>query len=396
MKFMKKNIIFGFFAITLVFNLTACLNIEEYSSKEPPFVYTNRSADNNSLAIVSPYKDIDWQNFGQYKAALHVHTTNSDGYGAFSKVIDLHYRRGFDIVAITDHNLVTVDWVNAANGLTQERVDAINNGAGRDGRGMIHIPYANEQSWSLHLTTLFANHNNSHGDTFIDTLEKVEELGGIAFLNHLGRYTGGSRWTPMRLKGKRGANASNDDQIIQTFVDLFMKFPSCVGMELVTAKDWETVNDRILWDNILERTIPQGRYVWGFSNDDSHRNRYIGINYNIFLMPENTQENIKKAMFSGSFYAVARTAWRELGNFFTPRSPAPVIVNIEVDDGEMSITINAENYHSIDWISNGRVIASGNTISLESHLEKIGSYVRANIIGYGGVAFTQPFGVIWN
>ena len=393
---MQKYFLFRFLPIVLTLNLISCISIRDPIIEEPFFDYTNRRAPNSFPVIVSPYKDVDWQNFGQYKAALHVHTSNSDGWTSFSRVIELHYQRGFDIVAITDHNMVTADWVSAANGLTQERVDAINRGEGRDGRGMIHIPYTNEQSRSDDLNSFFVNYNNSPGSTLRGTLQQIEEMGGISFLVHVGRYTGGSRFTHMRrATGNRGANASNDEATIQRYVDLFMEFPSCVGMEIVTARDWETANDRILWDNILTRTVPQGRFVWGFANDDSHRNRFIGQNYNIFLMRENTHENIRQAMISGSFYAVARVAGHELGNFFAPRRASPRIANIKVCEKTSSITIDAKNYSRIDWISNGRLIYSGKTFVPESHENRIGYYVRANIIGRGGIAFTQPFGIIW-
>ena len=100
-------------------------------------------------------------------------------------------------------------------------------------------------------------------------------------------------------------------------------------------------------------------------------------------------------MLSGNFYAVARIAERELGTSFIGSGPVPVITDIIVDNNIMNITINAENNNKIDWISNGKIIAHGNTIMLESHKNRLGSYIRANIIGPGGIVFTQPFGINW-
>ena len=347
----------------------------------------------NGLApqIISPYAGIDWQNYGQYKAALHTHTTNSDGRNTLSEVIEAHYEKGFDILAITDHNRVTSCWVRARNGITLERFNAIALGEGRDGRGMLSIPYTNEQSRSRHdFNSFFADYNNPIFSTLRGSLRRTERRGGISFLNHPGRYTGGL------AGGVEGENASNDIQIIRKYVDLFMEFPSCVGMEIVNRRDGHSVSDRILWDNILAQTMPQGRFVWGFANDDSHRNSDIGYSFNVFVMPENTLENFRYAMQGGRFFAAARAARRELGSDFMGTGPVPVIVNIETDNSSMSITINAENYSRIDWISNGRVIADGNTIKLNAQRNnRLGSYVRANIIGPGGIVFTQPFGIIW-
>ncbi|MDR2657065.1 MAG: hypothetical protein LBB86_04480 [Oscillospiraceae bacterium] len=39
------------------------------------------------------------------KAALHVHTTRSDGHGAPEDVLRLYASKGFDVVALTDHNV---------------------------------------------------------------------------------------------------------------------------------------------------------------------------------------------------------------------------------------------------------------------------------------------------
>jgi len=374
---MKKHLFYGLLAILLC----SCLITNK----------NNLSANGeSSVIIVSPYNGVDWHNFGQYKAALHVHTTNSDGLNTFSQVIEDHYEKDFDILAVTDHNRVTVDWVSARNGLSQERFAAITAGEGRDGRGMLQVPYANEQSNSDHINSFFINYNNPGGISLRNNIERVEDNGGISFINHPGRYTNGV------AGGITGENASNNERNIRKYVNLFMEFPSCVGMEIINKKDGDSASDRILWDNILSWTIPRGRYVWGFSNDDTHSNSNTGYSFNVFIMPENTLENFRNAMLSGSFYAVARVSKRELGSSFTAAGAVPAILNINVDNDAANITIAADNYSRIEWISAGKKVAEGETICLNTHKNNINSYIRANIIGAGGIAFTQPFGIIGN
>ena len=46
---------------------------------------------------------------------------------------------------------------------------------------------------------------------------------------------------------------------------------------------------------------------------------------------------------------------------------------------------------SMHRFADGKVIATGNTIDLDDYSEEIGSYVRAEIVGEGGVIYTQPF-----
>lgn len=38
------------------------------------------NADAPNQLVLNPYTDIDWSTIGQYKAALHMHTLQSDGY----------------------------------------------------------------------------------------------------------------------------------------------------------------------------------------------------------------------------------------------------------------------------------------------------------------------------
>jgi len=161
-------------------------------------------------------------------------------------------------------------------------------------------------------------------------------------------------------------------------------------MEIINKKDGESRNDRILWDNINTMTIPQGRTVWGFSNDDSHSNSAIGFSFNMFEMPMNGLEQFRAAMRSGSFYVVAKVAWNEGVNNQDLNTPTPVVTSVAASAA--SITVTAENYHRIDWITEGtRVIAQGNTIDITALAGELGCFVRANIIGSGGIVFTQPF-----
>ena len=348
---------------------------------------TNQNIARNLYFISSPYAGVDWETFGQFKAALHVHTSNSDGRDSLYSVLEDHYLKGFDIVAITDHNFLTMDWVSARNGLTQERFDEIAAGVGRNGRGMLMIPATNEQSRHEHINTLFVNHNNRILDSIETSLMATAAQNGIAFINHPGRYTGGRRSNVL------GRWASNNRTTIKRYVDLFIRFPSCVGMEIINRLDGDSFHDRILWDNILKETVPQGRFVWGFSNDDTHQNDNTGFSFNIMLMPENTLAAFRYSMKAGSFLAVARVARLELGGNFKGTGPVPAVTSIEVDNDALTITISSNNTTTINWIYGSEVIATGNTMHVNNYFNKIGSYVRANIIGPGGIVFTQPFGL---
>ncbi|MCL2531054.1 MAG: hypothetical protein FWE40_02710 [Oscillospiraceae bacterium] len=394
--------------------------------------------DVGPFTILNPYADVDWDSFGQYKAALHVHTNNSDGRATQVDTILVHYNKGFDILAITDHDAPVETWdILGGVGLrhrftsfetffsrratvTAEEFAQItagtfagpfpgdfNNGQLRrqQPNGMIGLPNTNEQSRVDHVNTFWAPFNNSWRDTVPSVLRRTQELGGVAILNHPGRYTEG------RQEGQVGLDGANNPEHIQRYVNWFLEFDTALGMEIFNRLDRETRHDRIFWDNILMELMPYGRPVWGFSNDDSHALNEIGYNFNIMLMPELTADATRVAMETGAFYAVTRVARLEGVNAYmsdgsvTPvrgeadtlfllDQPTPRISNIATD--EYSITIAGTDYDRIEWIASGRVIYTGNTLNLRNVRGDIGhNYVRAQLVSETGIAMTQPFGVWW-
>ncbi|MCL2709546.1 MAG: hypothetical protein FWE95_01590 [Planctomycetaceae bacterium] len=373
--------------------------------------------------VTSPYATVDWATFGQYKAAYHVHTTNSDGGSTRAATIEDHYAKGYDILILTDHNFLTTAWDEPGYGrgvgekrpgigaLTSERRAEIEAGEGRNGRGMIGIPFTNEQSVADHIITMWADFNNparpalTAEQKMAEILGITEFLGGLSILNHPGRYTGGSN-----ADLTAGAARSNSATRVKKYVDLFLSFPhSLVGMEIINKLDNESRADRILWDNILMQTVPKGKSVWGFSNDDTHGLSATGFNYNMMLLPELTAEATRKSLETGAFYAVTRVdrrlevnhldrngeEMRASGNssvaYLYTEMKAPSILSIVVKEG--TITIEGTDYDYIGWVADGVEIARGNTINLTDHSDEVNSYIRAHVVGKGGVAFTQPFSV---
>ena len=116
-------------------------------------------------------------------------------------------------------------------------------------------------------------------------------------------------------------------------------------------------------------------------------------------MPENTLENLENAMKKGHSYAVTRIA--RIEGVDVPNNSAnarPVINSVSVNQEANSITINATNATTIVWVSEGKDIlvtpGATSTINLmaEGVKDQVGSYVRANVIGTGGMAVIQPIG----
>ncbi len=82
--------------------------------------------------------------------------------------------------------------------------------------------------------------------------------------------------------------------------------------------------------------------------------------------------------------------------------PNPKVMSVEVSEQYDEIYITAENARLIRWIADGEQIAVTTTadcqngtlmspLSLDRYSDKIGSYVRAEIFGDGGILYTQAF-----
>ena len=117
---------------------------------------------------VNPYAGIEWEQAGQFKMNLHTHTTQSDGRMPPDEVIDEYHSRGYDALAITDHDMSIWPWTDF----------------GRDPAelGMVAIP-GNELSRHHHTLSLFTQFETEERDHDA-ALEGVAEAGGLAILCH--------------------------------------------------------------------------------------------------------------------------------------------------------------------------------------------------------------------
>jgi hypothetical protein len=339
-----------------------------------------------------------------FKCAHHVHTTNSDGLATLASTLEQHYNYDYDIVAVTEHNYLTRHWTTADNvrggyttaPLSETRFEQMETGSDRSGRPMLMIPDTNEQSRHHHINTFFVDYQCPSGANDANiraTLQAVQDQNGLSHFNHPGRDEPGAGYTG----AVNNASQANNTTQINRYAAFFTDYPTCVGMSIINKLDNESANDRPFWDNVNAVTIPQGKFVWGFANDDGHSNAAIGHAFNVMLMPELSLDAFRWAMRRGSFYAVTRVARKEGVNthygindfaLVDRNVPLPVIKDVIVS--RRSIRIVAENYSRIDWIAGKTAtIAQGDTFTLPG--TNIGNFVRANVIGTGGLAFTRPW-----
>ncbi|MBR6550217.1 MAG: T9SS type A sorting domain-containing protein [Paludibacteraceae bacterium] len=350
------------------------------------YVKVVEGSDCEPVIYDNPYADIDWMTINQYKSNFHTHTTQSnDAIDEFTtaNVVDKYHAAGYKILALTDHDYNPYPWElfpQYMSGVPARDPEAL---------GMLAVPgnelsKDNTNSWSERTGGEFNHHNDfftgRQGQEFASLQESYAytyALGGMQIINHPGQYWSIDNTYSETQKNGPGWHATN-----------FNTYPSLVGLEVYNQGN-RRPNDRILWDQILQRTMP-ARNVFGYSGDDTHNNEQLFRNYNFMLMEELTTEELKDAMRKGESYFCYEPKGSGEGK-------APRIAAIHLDESEKTITIEANGL--IHWIyatdktsssassARSTVVGIGNTFSYKGYQ---GSYVRALITNMYGETCTQP------
>ena len=377
----------------------------------------------NDYTIVSPYEDVIWSGdnaWGAYKGTVHSHTTYSDGGVDLATIVKEYYAQDYDFLANADHGITGVEWNKTpalqllyayqpllgykyAN-LTDSEFEQIQNGTynGR-GKGMTCVTGANElNNLSLtknHVNGFFLPSNVGNGFGGVENeagydlaLRFIEDNGGLSHINHPGDW----------LETNADPEAVNDRKNVEFFGNLLLKYDSCTGIEVLNEANGTTGYDRILWDNLLMYCLPYGKNVIGFSNTDAHSIHNIDSSFSVFMMEENTVENVKETMQNGALFAVTRVLRGndfEIGpaEDFDVRNSGldyPMFTSLVVDGHKITVTAKASQ--ELQWIADGKVIYKG-TIGTEPvtiDLDEIEgaadfTYVRAELKGEGGMCLSQ-------
>lgn len=375
------------------------------------FVVPAFATTDTDYIIGNAYESVDWDSWNAYKTQLHCHTTASDGASNIDATVEAYYAAGYDILALTDHMTLGVQWDQKPEvvslmrlvksdrtgfaeltPLTPERRLQIMSGVGRNGRGMLEVTTGIELNGAVpnnsHLNGYFSDYGQGligiDGD-YETPAREVGERGGITFLDHLGDYT----------KAYQDYEISHDDKFIRKFSKIFLENSTCLGTGINSAQDIQTAADRILYDEILQVTVPRGVVPWSFSFSDSHSDTIDQIDraFTVHMMPELTVDALRTSMENGTFFPVCRYARYELGEDYKGVGAVPEVNRITVDEEEGTITLDVDNYQKIVWVADGVEIAEGNTIDIDDYSNKISCYVRAYVVGEGGVLYVQPFTV---
>ncbi len=381
-----------------------------------------------SYQIISPYAQVVWSGDGAwnaYKGNLHTHSTVSDGDTNYKEMLLDHYAQGFDFLAMTEHGVTGKAWNEKpthlplylyqyllgrkTTPLTDEEYKAIQDGTypvdgQARGHGMTCVTGGNE----LNALTLTKCHVNGFflpghtGDNHLGyendhegAVQLADKAGGLSVINHPGDW----------LHSNRDIAAVSDPKNVRYYSEILLNYDSCLGMEVFNERNHTTPYDRILWDNVLMECLPYGKRVIGFSNNDAHFHSHVDSSFSVFMMPENTVQNIKDTMQSGAFFCVTRELRGndKIGpaeDFDVRYEPAPIPAFHELSVDGHKVTVRANNCTELQWIANGSVIAheaieqSERETTYVLDLDSIEGaekflYIRCELFGEGGATISQ-------
>ena len=306
------------------------------------------------------------------------------------------------------------------------------------GQDMLSVPFGNEQNGTSftnsHVNTWFVDYGNGRlGGTaeYESVIKDVHELGGLSVINHPGEYTNAR--DEVYTADAYDKNDVMYNYKIKKFEHILLKYDTCLGIDINSKGDGRTRFDRKLWDIMLADLIPHGRSVFAIATTDAHNLNIVDSGYTMHYMESLTSENLKKNMEEGAFFAASkyvgnydelvtlRNELKAIGGeeemalatkldaiiaqseaemaegdsgqkYEAPEGAArPLFTNVTVDETEDTIALEAENALVIHWIADGKVIHVGDTIDLDNYSDEIGSYVRAEAYGAGGVVYSQAF-----
>ena len=409
------------------------------------------TANEKNYIIDNPYEEIDWDSWGEYKTQLHCHTNASDGFLTIDEFVRLHYAANFDIVALTDHGTINKGWNNEPElvplmrlikkertnmadviPIPQDEYEAYLDGTNdnityttKDGytltrtheNGMLDIPQGIELNMATpvadcHLTGYFSDYGQGLAGVFGDyeTPSKgVMDAGGISYLSHVGEYV----YTDKDSENYVGQLI--DDYYPTKFARLFIDYQgSSLGMGINSATDAHTRCDRILYDQILQKTIPNGVVPWGNTFADSHNENAVNDAYTMCWMPEFTVEAFRECQEKGQFFSISHysngvelNGMEEMPGFVEQDvydtkaywlDNTPGVSKITVDQKNDTITVEGTNANIITWVSNGNVIKREALVdgkaTLDLHKDELLDtpylYVRFYLSGDNGICYAQP------
>ncbi|NLX13895.1 MAG: hypothetical protein GXY44_09625 [Phycisphaerales bacterium] len=395
------------------------------------------------IVISNPYEKVDWNTTQRHKAALHLHTLQSDGFQMVEEVVRAYHRAGYTIISITDHDWnepnrrIVGHWgpLPAEQATPYPRDPKPDNfpanptwpwtdyaTPGPADLGLVGIK-GNELSYKHHINSYYNDYGLWHGTPG----DQIGHKAPYRIVDAEGReIQEDDQLTAIGMKGGLGilCHPSISDEhawwerkSLRWYIERYRLHSSdyLIGMEITNNVPAHQAYDEGLWDQLLARFMPE-RPIWGFGNDDMHDLRSANQTFNMLFLGALSDTGVRKAMETGQFCIYRSTKYI---NYMMPSvefSDFPDLKAIKIDQDSETISIEAVNYDEIKWISApaslepvedyrtsnqpwplGTVVHRGNTLDLRA-APGLRRYVRAEIMRKDGDhihrIFTNPFGIV--
>jgi hypothetical protein len=398
----------------------------------------DRAASSQGGAVVlNPYQGVDWRTCGRHKAALHVHTLQSDGYHPVVEVVEAYRRAGFEILSITDHDWnypnARITWKH----LPPEKATPYPQGPRRPNfpadptwpwtdygcpapakLGMVGLE-GNELTFRHHINSYFSDYGVWYTRT-----GKRAPYGGIVDAQGREVWEDDQLWA---IRDHRGLAVINHPGIPDKFdwwqrkplawyVERYQKHPAgyLIGLEMANNDPPQHAYDEGLWDQLLARFMPQ-RPIWGFANDDMHQMESNRQAFTIFFLDRLDSASVRAAMHSGRFCICTSTKRTDYSRQPPRLSVFPKLSAVAIDAAAGTIHLDVTDCDQVRWISApesleavadyktsdqpwplGRVVHVGPTLHYRQ-VSGIRNYVRAELCRAEGRdthrTLTNPFGI---
>jgi hypothetical protein len=400
----------------------------------------SRDAGQARTVVLNPYDTVDWNTAQKHKAAVHLHTLQSDGYYMPDEVIKAYRNAGFTVLSITDHDWDRPNAQVRWNHVPAEKASPYPKNptppdfhgnptwpwtdygsSSPQALGMIGIQ-GNELTYRHHINSFYNDYGLSYDRAKLpgfprppikgivddngveiwedDELAAIARKGGLAIINHPGIPDSTSWW---------------ERKPLDWFVERFENHPAdcLIGIEVTNGPRLEAYQ-QALWDQLLARSMPD-RPIWGLGTDDMHNLAQATQAFTVLLLEEATDANVRSALENGKFIFCSST--EGISYLETPAVTGvfPLIEDIVVDQVAHSITIKATHCDTIRWISSpksleptgdyrtsdnpwpaGQVVHTSATLNYRD-TPNLGPYVRAELRRTEGKhtyrTFTNPFGI---
>jgi predicted metal-dependent phosphoesterase TrpH len=224
------------------------------------FAYEAKGIITEKKTLTNPFEaEGKW-----YKAALHVHTTSSDGDVDVATRLKQYREKGFHVVAITDHRTT-----NDLSGFSDKKFLALS--------GIEFHPDTYSGAPTHHFLGYGLPHPYAYDNDLAaqEMIDDIRSKGAKVFYAH--PYWTGHTYVEMtEVSGYLGIEVHNQ---------------VCEGAD--------SGNGRVHWDQLLNK----GHVLTGLATDDTHRSSEVGKAWTMIKASELNDKSILEALEKGCFYA---------------------------------------------------------------------------------------------